>query len=147
MHLCLIAARVTPQLWWQRSVSPPRRGLNLNQVELNVNWIWFRAQRLSKRHTNMSGFLCLSRHGTRCAGEVAAAANNGVCGVGVAYDAKVGGEWGGRRWLAWNAHLCHLLSFTSNGHANASFNYKTHSLRWVFFPLGLRNVFGIPDTL
>lgn len=33
------------------------------------------------------------RHGTRCAGEVAAAANNGVCGIGVAYNAKIGGEW------------------------------------------------------
>uniref|UniRef100_A0A8C6MKF6 Furin (paired basic amino acid cleaving enzyme) b n=1 Tax=Nothobranchius furzeri TaxID=105023 RepID=A0A8C6MKF6_NOTFU len=32
-----------------------------------------------------------NRHGTRCAGEVAAAANNGVCGVGVAYNAKIGG--------------------------------------------------------
>ncbi|XP_078355077.1 PC3-like endoprotease variant B [Oculina patagonica] len=30
-------------------------------------------------------------HGTKCAGEVAAAANNGVCGVGVAHDAKIGG--------------------------------------------------------
>ena len=30
------------------------------------------------------------RHGTRCAGEVAAAKNN-VCGVGVAYDSKVAG--------------------------------------------------------
>ncbi|KAA8590491.1 hypothetical protein FQN60_014425, partial [Etheostoma spectabile] len=30
-------------------------------------------------------------HGTRCAGEVAAAADNGVCGVGVAYNAKIGG--------------------------------------------------------
>ncbi|KAM6040263.1 proprotein convertase subtilisin/kexin type 4 isoform 2-T3 [Theristicus caerulescens] len=32
-----------------------------------------------------------NRHGTRCAGEVAAAANNRVCGAGVAYNAKVGG--------------------------------------------------------
>uniref|UniRef100_A0A7N8WVL9 Furin (paired basic amino acid cleaving enzyme) b n=1 Tax=Mastacembelus armatus TaxID=205130 RepID=A0A7N8WVL9_9TELE len=32
-----------------------------------------------------------NRHGTRCAGEVAAAANNGVCGIGVAYNAKIGG--------------------------------------------------------
>ncbi|XP_047189048.1 furin (paired basic amino acid cleaving enzyme) b isoform X2 [Scophthalmus maximus] len=32
-----------------------------------------------------------NRHGTRCAGEVAAAANNGVCGVGVAYNAQIGG--------------------------------------------------------
>ncbi|NWS71158.1 FURIN protein, partial [Crotophaga sulcirostris] len=31
------------------------------------------------------------RHGTRCAGEVAAVANNGICGVGVAYNAKIGG--------------------------------------------------------
>ncbi|KAJ7381603.1 PC3-like endoprotease variant B, partial [Desmophyllum pertusum] len=30
-------------------------------------------------------------HGTRCAGEVAAVANNSVCGVGVAYDANIGG--------------------------------------------------------
>ncbi|KAL2093617.1 hypothetical protein ACEWY4_010929 [Coilia grayii] len=31
------------------------------------------------------------RHGTRCAGEVAAVASNGICGVGVAYNAKIGG--------------------------------------------------------
>ena len=30
------------------------------------------------------------KHGTRCAGEIAAVRNN-VCGVGVAYDAKIGG--------------------------------------------------------
>lgn len=28
---------------------------------------------------------------SRCAGEVAGEANNGICGVGVAYNAKVGG--------------------------------------------------------
>lgn len=32
-----------------------------------------------------------NRHGTRCAGEVAASANNSNCAVGVAYHAKVGG--------------------------------------------------------
>jgi len=31
-------------------------------------------------------------HGTRCAGEVSAARDNGVCGVGVAYDSKVAGN-------------------------------------------------------
>lgn len=31
-------------------------------------------------------------HGTRCAGEIAMAANNTKCGVGVAYNAKVGGQ-------------------------------------------------------
>ncbi|NXJ24297.1 PCSK4 convertase, partial [Dicrurus megarhynchus] len=30
-------------------------------------------------------------HGTRCAGEVAAVANNKICGAGVAYNAKIGG--------------------------------------------------------
>ncbi|XP_054714340.1 furin-like protease kpc-1 isoform X2 [Uloborus diversus] len=32
-----------------------------------------------------------NRHGTRCAGEVAANANNSICAVGVAYEALVGG--------------------------------------------------------
>ncbi|NXC38311.1 PCSK4 convertase, partial [Penelope pileata] len=32
-----------------------------------------------------------NRHGTRCAGEVAAVANNQICGAGVAYNAKIGG--------------------------------------------------------
>lgn len=31
-------------------------------------------------------------HGTRCAGEVAAIADNNVCGVGVAFNAKIGGK-------------------------------------------------------
>jgi len=31
-------------------------------------------------------------HGTRCAGEVSAAANNNICGVGVAYNSKVAGK-------------------------------------------------------
>eukprot|EP00124_Ichthyophonus_hoferi_P000860 Ihof_evm1s37 gene=Ihof_evmTU1s37 len=33
----------------------------------------------------------INKHGTRCAGEIAAVANNTHCGVGVAYKAKVGG--------------------------------------------------------
>ncbi|XP_013384579.1 furin isoform X2 [Lingula anatina] len=32
-----------------------------------------------------------NRHGTRCAGEVAASSNNNVCSVGIAYDANIGG--------------------------------------------------------
>lgn len=35
-------------------------------------------------------FFC--SHGTRCAGEVAAARDNLICGVGVAYDSKIAGE-------------------------------------------------------
>ncbi len=36
-------------------------------------------------------FVLCFRHGTRCAGEVAAEANNGICSTGVAYNAKIGG--------------------------------------------------------
>ncbi|CAF0981869.1 unnamed protein product [Adineta ricciae] len=32
-----------------------------------------------------------NKHGTRCAGEVSAKADNGICGVGIAYHARVGG--------------------------------------------------------
>ncbi|ODM97970.1 Furin-like protease 2 [Orchesella cincta] len=32
-----------------------------------------------------------NKHGTRCAGEVAATAGNNICGVGVAYNASIGG--------------------------------------------------------
>jgi furin len=33
-----------------------------------------------------------NRHGTRCAGEVAAEGNNSICAVGVAFDAGIGGK-------------------------------------------------------
>ena len=33
-----------------------------------------------------------NKHGTRCAGEAAAVAFNEYCGVGIAYNAKIGGE-------------------------------------------------------
>ncbi|XP_053406328.1 neuroendocrine convertase 1-like [Mercenaria mercenaria] len=32
-----------------------------------------------------------NKHGTRCAGEIAMVENNGFCGVGIAYNAKIGG--------------------------------------------------------
>lgn len=33
-----------------------------------------------------------NKHGTRCAGEVAAVAFNNYCGTGVAYNASIGGK-------------------------------------------------------
>lgn len=39
----------------------------------------------------MSLFFLSISHGTRCAGEVSAARDNDICGVGVAYDSKVAG--------------------------------------------------------
>ena len=41
--------------------------------------------------TTIFDCIAVFRHGTRCAGEVAASAGNGYCGIGVAYGAKVGG--------------------------------------------------------
>lgn len=32
-------------------------------------------------------------HGTSCAGEIAMGKDNGVCGVGVAYEAKIAGHF------------------------------------------------------
>lgn len=32
-------------------------------------------------------------HGTKCAGEIVMQPNNTLCGVGVAYGAKIGGEY------------------------------------------------------
>ena len=32
-----------------------------------------------------------NKHGTRCAGQVAAQANNSFCSVGIAYNAGIGG--------------------------------------------------------
>lgn len=38
-------------------------------------------------------FFCFRSHGTRCAGEIAAKRDNNACGVGVAYDSKIAGEF------------------------------------------------------
>lgn len=50
-------------------------------------------------------------HGTRCAGEVAAARDNGVCGVGVAYDSKIAGI----RMLD-QPYMTDLIEASSMGH-------------------------------
>uniref|UniRef100_A0A8V5GXI6 furin n=1 Tax=Melopsittacus undulatus TaxID=13146 RepID=A0A8V5GXI6_MELUD len=55
------------------------------------------------RYTQMND----NRHGTRCAGEVAAVANNGICGVGVAYNARIGG---GPIPLGLNPNHIHIYS-------------------------------------
>lgn len=33
-----------------------------------------------------------NKHGTRCAGEIAAVAFNSFCGIGIAYNASIGGK-------------------------------------------------------
>lgn len=37
-------------------------------------------------------FARTNSHGTRCAGEIAMVANNEKCGVGVAFNVKIGGK-------------------------------------------------------
>lgn len=49
-------------------------------------------------------------HGTRCAGEISAARDNGICGVGVAYDSKVAGI----RMLD-QPYMTDLIEVRSNG--------------------------------
>ena len=36
-------------------------------------------------------FFFIFSHGTRCAGEISAEADNGICGVGVAFNSRIAG--------------------------------------------------------
>ena len=64
-------------------------------VQRNQSFTWSLAQYPSPQilvsDLSQCEYLFLS-HGTRCAGEAAAIGNNGICGVGVAYNAKIGGK-------------------------------------------------------
>ncbi len=40
----------------------------------------------------MNYFLNIFSHGTRCAGASSGKANNGLCGVGVAYNSNIAGK-------------------------------------------------------
>lgn len=61
--------------------------LILNKTKVSVcKWPVLKANKIDM------WILFISRHGTRCAGEVAAQANNSKCIVGAAYDAKIGGK-------------------------------------------------------
>lgn len=52
-------------------------------ISINLNW--------NKRDPLPRYEDPTNSHGTRCAGEIAMAANNKKCGVGIAYNAKIGG--------------------------------------------------------
>lgn len=51
-----------------------------------------------------------NKHGTRCAGEVAAVAFNQYCGVGVAYNASIGGNFSRHS----NVQVFQQIAFQSN---------------------------------
>lgn len=66
-------------------------GVSSNEDKIRRKWE--RMIYIEQNNINYDYFVCLFsyRHGTRCAGEIAMVENNGFCGVGVAYDAKIGG--------------------------------------------------------
>ena len=63
--------------FYQNRNSAPRKNDDIAWINARNDFPW--------------SFLSLDSHGTRCAGEVAAIANNSICGTGVAYSAHVGG--------------------------------------------------------
>lgn len=54
----------------------------------------------------------LNSHGTRCAGEIAMKANNSICGVGIAFNVNIGGEF----------MLAFIVSCRTGGFICISFN-------------------------
>lgn len=58
--------------------------------------LWVRGPTVHRARWALMGALLGpgTRHGTRCAGEVAAIANNHFCGAGVAFNARIGGTQG-----------------------------------------------------
>lgn len=66
-------------------------GLDMDSDDLKDNYFAKGSYDFNDQVEDPKPRLSDDRHGTRCAGEVAAV-RNGVCGVGVAYDAKVAGE-------------------------------------------------------
>jgi kexin len=65
-------------------------GLDMNSDDLKPNYFAEGSWDFNDNDAEPAPVLDDDRHGTRCAGEVAAARND-VCGVGVAYDSKVAG--------------------------------------------------------
>ncbi|KAL8393452.1 hypothetical protein RB595_003281 [Gaeumannomyces hyphopodioides] len=65
-------------------------GLDMDSNDLKDNYYAKGSYDFNDKHPDPKPRLSDDKHGTRCAGEVAAVRND-VCGVGVAYDAKVSG--------------------------------------------------------
>ncbi|OQO00473.1 hypothetical protein B0A48_13822 [Cryoendolithus antarcticus] len=66
-------------------------GLDMDSDDLKDNYFAEGSYDFNDQRDDPKPRLSDDRHGTRCAGEVAAVKND-VCGVGVAYDSKVAGE-------------------------------------------------------
>lgn len=57
-----------------------------------IKHVHYAHERMCRKNIVYHVCLRFFRHGTRCAGEVAAQANNGFCSVGIAFNAKIGGK-------------------------------------------------------
>ncbi|XP_072051183.1 proprotein convertase subtilisin/kexin type 6-like [Amphiura filiformis] len=69
-------------------------GIELNHPDLKLNFDQQASYDYNNNRKNPSpryDYANTNRHGTRCAGEVAMQADNGICGVGIAYNASIGG--------------------------------------------------------
>lgn len=70
-------------------------------------------------HTNyLSVHYSRFSHGTRCAGEVAMMANNSICGVGIAFNAKVGGNLINQLSLTDSKHFTHSHTIYADTHSH-----------------------------
>lgn len=65
-------------------------GLDMDSADLHTNYFRAGSWDYNDQVQDPKPRLADDRHGTRCAGEVAAARNN-ACGVGIAYDGRVSG--------------------------------------------------------
>lgn len=69
-------------------------GLEKDHPDIKLNYDPLASYDVNNHDSNPEpryDFINSNRHGTRCAGEVAAIANNSICAVGIAFNAKVGG--------------------------------------------------------
>lgn len=104
-------------------------------MQLNFYFGWF-TELKNKKQPRYQYFVCFLSHGTRCAGEVSAARDNQVCGVGVAYDSKVAGKTLHSSLYVFNIDRLFIfntfeLSINSNQQVNES--YLQWSIVELFF--------------
>ncbi|KAG8193100.1 hypothetical protein JTE90_013860 [Oedothorax gibbosus] len=66
-------------------------GIQYSHPDLAQNYDKYASMDINDQDDDPSPRDDMKQHGTRCAGEVAATANNEFCGVGIAYNASIGG--------------------------------------------------------
>ncbi|GFS46986.1 neuroendocrine convertase 1 [Trichonephila inaurata madagascariensis] len=82
-------------------------GIHPQSEEVAQNYDSTSSEDLSFKKSNYNP-IPENSHGTYCAAIAAGVANNNVCGVGVAYDAKIGDEWLGKRIRSCISDACQI---------------------------------------